>query len=358
MFGDYAKIMRFTADPESLYTCYITSCNITDRESAISAFKGKHKATKNNDSVKALCIHDTKLHYIPKNLAKIFPNLVILSINKSELKEITAEDLTGLEKLQLLDLENNDITNLPEDLFKNMKNLKEASFSDNLIQSFDTKICEPIRNTIESFRISRNPGIDEAFNENFGIDDFIQRLNSKKVDSQRFGDLFTSGKHSDFTIKVLDKEFRVHKGILASLSSVFDKMFSDDALATSKTYDEIGNFGEEATEEFLRYFYTRTLPNRRNAAELLKLALEFDVPDLKLKCEDVLVQTINPDSARELFNLAVQKSLPKLKRKSFEVIQKSHPDIGDYIYDKTKLVNQLIDAQDEFKAKKIKLEKE
>lgn len=122
-----------------------------------------------------------------------------------------------------------------------------------------------------------------------------------------------------------------------------------------KTFD-YNNFSQGAVEEFLRYFYSRSIPSEANATEVLKLAVEFDVADLKLKSEAVLVQTIQPDFARQLYNLAVQNSLPKLKRKSFEAIKERHPEVVDFLYDKPKLLNQILDAKDEFQVKKMRLE--
>lgn len=344
---------------ENVYACVVTACSIIERDSAISAFKGVHDVDRNNDSVKAMLFMNTKVHYIPRDLTKIFPNLAHLAISKCELKEVSAEDLVGLEKLESLILPSNNITNLPEDLFKNMENLKKVNFSANLFQKFDENILQPIKETIEILNLMDNPGVNRYFHDKASLEDFMERI--KLLD--RLGDLFTSGKHSDFVVKVQGKDFSVHKVILASLSPVFDKMFRDDADATSKrrptkkTFD-FNKFSQGAVEEFLRFFYSRTIPSVESAAEVMKLAVEFDVPDLKLQCEAVLLQTVQPECARQLYNLAVQNSLPKLKRKSFAAIQEQHPEVGDFLYDKPKFVNQLIDAKDEFKAKKIRLEKD
>lgn len=344
---------------KSVYFCEVTSCNITSR--GLVTFKGVHKPQKNDESVKAVWFENTTCTYIPKNLKQHFPNLAHLTIDHCELKEISVEDMVGLENLRGFDLINNHITTLPVDLFKNMKKLQEVNFSYNLIEKFDAKILEPIKNTIEYFTIFGNPGISTAFIKTEAFDDFIERLKlieSNKFNSKRFNDQYTSGKYSDFTIKVQEKEYKVHKVVLASMSSVFDKTFSDDTEATSKTFDNTENFSADAIEEFLRYFYSRAAPSEENAKELLTLAVKFDVPDLKLRCETTLVDMIEPENAQQLFDFASEKSLPQLKRKAIEVIKESHPEIPDYAYDRPQLVNQLIEAKEDSKAKKIKLEKE
>lgn len=347
--------------PKAVYCCEVTQCSIKTRGKGVSAFKGQHKPEKNNNSVKALWIHNTRVHYMPRNLTQIFPNLIYLAVESCELKRISAEDMIGLEKLEDFNLHDNHIETLPVDLFKNMINLKEVSFNGNLIQEFDTEVLQPIVNTIAYFGLMDNPGSNNAFNKKQAcIDVFIERLQmfkSKKKDSKRFDDLFTSGKHSDFTIEVLRKKYKVHKCILASMSSVFDKMFSDNAVLATKTFDDTKNFSQTAIEEFLNYFYTRNRPSKRNASELLQLAVEFDVPDLKMDCESTLVETMYSQTPRNMYNLAVQHSLPKLKRKAFDAIKRQHLEAGEFMYEKPKLVNMLIDAKDEFEAKKIKLER-
>lgn len=136
----------------------------------------------------ALLFFNTKVHYIPRKLTKIFPNLAHLAISKCELKEVSAEDLVGLSKLESLILPNNNITNLPEDLFKNTENLKTVILSANLLQNFDAKILQPIRNTIGIVNVMGNPGVHRYFHDKSGIEDFIERmerLESKKTATPR-----------------------------------------------------------------------------------------------------------------------------------------------------------------------------
>lgn len=239
--------------PEKAYTCAVyTSCDITSRGALIAAFNGEHKATKDNESVQGLGFYGPKVHYIPKNLFEIFPNLIFLEFNECELKEVTVDDLVGLRKLKVFWAPDNKIETLPVNLFKNMPDLKEVCFSRNLIQKFEMKTLEPIKETIDIFEILDNPGISEKFERKEGkIENLNERLALETNESygkkftdllKRFENLYTTGKHSDFTITVRDKEYRVHKCILASQSSVFDKMFTDDEENSTKTFNKIKNF--------------------------------------------------------------------------------------------------------------------
>lgn len=324
----------------------------------------------------ALTFDDTKVHFIPRNLTKIFPNLVFLQINNCELKEVSAEDFVGLEELEDLGIQNNNIINLPVDLFKNMKKLREVSVSENLIQNFDEKVLEPIKDTIELFYIDKNPGINAVFKKKVSsIEDFIEQLKRSRINEQNakknqalikdLEDLFTAGKYSDFVIKVGDKEYRVHKCIVAPKSSVFAKLITDNPGIAMKSFESTKNYRPEVIEEFLRYFYVRADPSPGNAIELMSLAVDFGVPDLKLQCQDAMSKTINPNSALKLFSLAGQHELHELKRVAFDVIKECHSEIRDYMYNDHELVDRILAAKEKSRsevekessgAKKIKLE--
>lgn len=171
---------------DHLYTCEITVCNIESRNTVIETLKGQHKRTKDNKSVKGLCFHDTKVHFIPRNLSEMFPNLNRLEIERCELREVSAEDLVGLDQLEAFYVGGNKITTLSVNLFKNMPKLKVARFNENLLTSFDVQILEPIKNTIELFDISDNTEVNEIFDkENENIEHFIKRMRLLETKKKR-----------------------------------------------------------------------------------------------------------------------------------------------------------------------------
>lgn len=346
--------------PNTVYTCEVISCSISSRGLMVAAFKGKHEELKSNNDVEALYFKNTKLHYLPRNLGEIFPNLTFLEINNCNLKGLCFEDLVGLEKLKVLWLPDNKISAVPVNLFRNMPDLKEVSFQGNAIQRFELKALEPIKDTIGKFVLTSNPGIDEFFERKDGkIKNLIERIslefkaeNAKNLEVMltQFENFFVTGKHSDFTIKVRGKEYKVHKCILASQSSVFDKLFLDDTGDAGKTISKIKNFKQETFEEFLHYFYTKTTPSEESAVDLLELAIEFDVPALKSECEAVIKQTITSENSCQIFNFAVQHSLKDLKQTAFKTIREFHPEIATFLYDKPEVVNAIIEAKIEFES--------
>lgn len=183
----------------------------------------------------------------------------------------------------------------------------------------------------------------------FKIDNDVGKLADQKKDheqSDRLGDLFSSSKYSDFTIKLRDQEFKVHKCILAAQSSVFDRMFTaDTAEAAAKSMKKVSNFSATAFGEFLKYFYDKTLSVEGNALELFVLSSEFDFQVLRSRCEDVVIRSLDAGMALDAFNLGHAHSSEKLKLAAFRMLKISFPEIGDYLYSKPDLVNNMIEAK-------------
>lgn len=68
--------------------------------------------------------------YLPINLGTFFKNLEILYVMKSNVSQLTNDDLTGLTKLKLFDVSYNPITLLHHDFFKGHESIEIISFYD------------------------------------------------------------------------------------------------------------------------------------------------------------------------------------------------------------------------------------
>lgn len=122
--------------------------------------------------------------------------------------------------------------------------------------------------------------IEEATEEN---DKCIQNNAQEYVKHrdvfQKLGSFRAARKYTDFTIKVHEKEFAVHKNILAAQSHVFDEMFSNKTNQNTKAFNKIKNLNlcENLFEHFLDYFYTGHVNSEANLLDLFELASEFEV---------------------------------------------------------------------------------
>lgn len=130
-------------------------------------FTGKHVQGNTNSDVKIFIIHNQPFEGgFPRTLRDMFPNLKFITINGCGLKKISKSDLTGFESLELLDLQKNNLTSLPDDLFAEMKNLRLIKFNDNQIGRLSSKLIEPIESSLQLADFERNTKIDVCFESN------------------------------------------------------------------------------------------------------------------------------------------------------------------------------------------------
>lgn len=354
------QFRNVTWDGTSKYTCCVTSATITKPDTPIAAFKGQHHSGKSNKNVAGIWFKDTLVEFMPKGLAIIFPSLTNLDIVNCQLKQLTMEDLGGLDKLEVLLIRSNKLQSVPTNLFLNMPKLRVVNFCHNLLERFEPETVAAIAGQLEFLNLRNNEGLDEVFDRKTpnNIENFLKSVqkvvrgneNAKRAESlsQTFQHLFVSKKFTDFTIKVRGKEYKVHKNILAAQSSVFDRMFTFDTDEALEPFGKVGEFSEVAFEDFLQYFYVKEIQCEDNVMELFQLASEFDVPELKSECEKIILRNFNQSNAREVYNLGHIHGSESLKREAFDSLKRSYPEILEYLYAEPGLVNSLIDAKRRF----------
>jgi Leucine-rich repeat (LRR) protein len=89
----------------------------------------------------------------PRELHNIFPRLKAIDITDCGLKELIREDFVGLENIEGLYIQSNQIAALPDDLFENMNKLTRVSFWNNKLG----------RITSQLLSFGRNPDIRAFF---------------------------------------------------------------------------------------------------------------------------------------------------------------------------------------------------
>ena len=101
-----------------LYSCDVSSLDNQCNRKIITGHNGDHKANKMATDVKAIWIKMTNTKYIPEGLGSLF-NLTAFQIFKSELVEIKSKDFKGMENLENLILNHNQLTSMPSVCFPN-----------------------------------------------------------------------------------------------------------------------------------------------------------------------------------------------------------------------------------------------
>ncbi len=119
---------------------------------------------------------------------------------------------------------------------------------------------------------------------------------------------------ADVTIKCGDKEFKVHKAILASQSPVLRKMFEVDMKESRSNVIEISDLDAVVVSDLLDYIYTGSAPHLSTLVkELLNAANKYELPRLLAMCANELQTKLNVEDVVEVLLLANLHSAMELK---------------------------------------------
>lgn len=350
------------------YTCFARNVELTEPRKQIKAFKGD---TKNMIAayVQNLQFSDgPKLQYIPRDLQKHFPSMVVLHFNGCGIKEISKRDLIGLENLRRLEMISCQLTSLPDDLFNDMKSLQLVSFNKNQIESASSNLLKPLVGRRDvSVDLRGNKNIDAVFNPRYieksthkSLEEIMKEIDekcskpikAKVIEPEDFNEdvkkLWSSGQFSDFKVISGDKKFDVHRNILGIRSSVLADFFKNHKQAAEV---KINDFSHRAVESLLRFIYTNEILHEDNAIENFVIAQKFKIPKMKATYEEIIFSNVNDNNAYETFLFAHQNAAEDLKKEAFDIISKKFPDPlpESLMKDPTKL-KQLIDNRLEYES--------
>lgn len=370
---------EFLIYPDGKYCCVVSSVTINSPMlTKIKSFTGSHLEGKSDIDVVIVLFQSTVVEYFPRGLHKHFPNLKELRITNCGLKIITRRDLVGLANLTELSLSDNKLTSLPNNLFADMKSLTVISFFNNKLERLSSKLLDPIDKTkLIRIDLDGNTEINAWFNINSGGIFTIGRL-MRVIDkeclkpfesedseirmnefSKGIEELFVSKRFSDFIITVENKEFLVHKMVLAAQSSVFNAMFETDMEERKTNHTKIDEFTAGAFEKFLCYIYTGRIPDETDAVEVFRIAVKYQVSHLKIVCEMIILDNIDELNASEILILGDLYDSDDMKQLAFAEIRETNPEIllADFLIDHPLYVQQIIEAKKNLTKAQQKLEK-
>ena len=196
--------------------------------------------------------------------------------------------------------------------------------------------------------------------------------------SSDLGTLINHEKSSDLILQAGDRQFQVHRNILAARSPVFAKLLSQleendenplntsetSALIEDETNDNVDNkaarskgIGKEirreiypkasskekdrsmkkllitdlpanTVEELLRYIYTDNCNNMDQLSRtLLAASDQYQLPGLKLNCEKHLGENISPLNVAEILLISDKYKSEVLKKTALAYLGENHPFI-------------------------------
>jgi len=143
--------------------------------------------------------------------------------------------------------------------------------------------------------------------------------------SSDLGELFVSGALSDVIVSCNGKEFNCHKVVLAARSSVFRAMFEHNMEEKKNSAVKVEDVEGDAMEKLLHFIYTSKLDfldsiSFELAARVLAAADKYELPRLKVACEECLSTRLTVENACEVLVLADLHNTIQLKLHVFKFI--------------------------------------
>ncbi|XP_044010047.1 flocculation protein FLO11-like [Aphidius gifuensis] len=131
---------------------------------------------------------------------------------------------------------------------------------------------------------------------------------------------FNSEKLSDVVIEVDESEIKAHKLILSTQSPIFAAMFDEEI---NKNRIKIDDMKLDVAKQLLEFIYTNKKPTRINefTTELIIAAQKYQIAELRIMCEEILLDSLSFDNAIKILLLAHKHDINKLKDFVIEFIQ-------------------------------------
>lgn len=319
--------MKFQSFP--LYTCVILNELFTAENYELCC---KENSTKKYEA-KALCIGYSTIKTSLKSLFSAFSNVTHLEITRSNLTDLGFEDVQDMISLYSINLEGNRIRK-PNATLLMLPYLGRLSYNSNCLQEIDQDFMDQLEDSkIIFLDLRNNPGIHQVFKSS-STSNVLQKLNNYQrgqptiLDQLKYLEnlnekLFESGEYSDFKIIIDDREFNVHKAVLAAGSSVFAAMFRCKMKESIENQLLVEDSTPEVMTEFLRFIYTGKHPEDDvDFMGIFEMSKFYIIMDLMDYCESKITSSVNPENAFDVYQFANLHSCQRMKEVAFENVRK------------------------------------
>jgi Leucine rich repeat len=118
----------------SQYACILQNDLTISRDGKVTGFTGQHQPGKSDADVKGLHSEDKVVNFIPKDIDKLFPNIIALTWINGNISEISEDDFKPFPNLRVLWISTNKIEILEEHLFRHNPVLGEISLISNKLK--------------------------------------------------------------------------------------------------------------------------------------------------------------------------------------------------------------------------------
>ena len=147
--------------------------------------------------------------------------------------------------------------------------------------------------------------------------------------SANFKDLYGDKETCDVTLKVQDREFKVHSQVLMARSSVFSATFKHDTLEKQTGVITIPDCDPDTFQEFLEYLYSGELQDLSlsSAFSLYYTSNKYDIEEVRTFCVDYLMQSLSVESMCEVAEFADKYDEEQLFKKVQDIFNKNSPKV-------------------------------
>lgn len=182
---------------------------------------------------------------------------------------------------------------------------------------------------IDDTKLSELYSPENFLHLNLKVKLFNEQKSINKIPHANFEPFLFNAAFSDVVFQIGDETFPAHKIMLASVSPVFEKMFSDQ-MTNIMNIIEVAETDPNIFKELLSFIYTGEVKNLQSMSfGLYELANKYDMPRLQLICEDYMRRLLSVDNAVFVFELADRYNSKNLKEKCIKYIDKHFSEIGN-----------------------------
>lgn len=119
-----------------------------------------------------------------------------------------------------------------------------------------------------------------------------------------------------------------HKAILMARSDVFMAMFDHDMVEKKSNEVNLEDMEPEIVKAMVHFMYTDEIYNLEQATDLLLAADRFQLPRLRILCEEHLLQKISVDTVGNLLTIADMTNADALKKECLEFTARHSFDVS------------------------------
>jgi len=375
---DFIEFTSITG--EEFYMCKITKQEIPPEIFPINLF-GLHLDEKSNNDVDFILFDKCDVPKIPKGITKVFPNLKVLDIDFSNLKEINKSDLEVYKQLERFSSNGNDVEFLAGDIFEGFKNLTWVTFFANKLRVVEPNILDGLEN-LKVVDFTQNPNFNRCYsmyhehNHNSTFDEvkgqifeqffasdpeniksYLKKLR-KRPQENLFNDLknlISDETSKDLQIIIDGHEFPVHKFLLAARSPTLAEILKNNPEVENLNLVDIS---VEIFETILKFLYTDEFPggNETNFLSLFAAASRFRIKELKNYAANKICELIRHENIFEILNLSNKFDHDWLRQAAFDEIKRNYQKI-DFEDEWAKEPERIVEIIDGFREKEEAVQK-